>query len=214
MVLHTGSLTLAEFMALPEDGYRHEFVRGDVRVMPPPKSRHGLVETKLLAAIDRYLDDRARSLGWRPEQGSDACHALVGFVAGGEFGMQFTLPDDPDQVRGADGAYVPAEQLAASGWSWHDDTYFPAVAHLVIEVISLSESAADSAEKVQDYLAGGARHVWCVYPERRVIHIHDADAPTRVLRWGDTLTDDALLPGFALPFNLIFPQPRSAHGDQ
>ncbi len=91
MVPHMGSLILAGFMALPEDGYRHEFVRGNVRVMPP-KSRHGLVETKLLAAIDRYLDARARSLGWQPEQGSDACHALVGFVAGGECGMQFALP--------------------------------------------------------------------------------------------------------------------------
>ena len=51
------------------------------------------------------------------------------------------------------------------------------VAHLVIEVISASETATDVGEKVQDYLAGGARRVWCVYPLLRTVHIHDADAP-------------------------------------
>src|SRR5690242_17445528 len=122
-------ISLSEFMALPDDGYRHEFVRGEVRVMPPPKGNHGLVETRVLAAIDRYLDVRARSLGWNGEQGPDARDRLVGFVAGGEFGLQFTLPDDPHQLRGADGVYVPPEQYATL--SWDEQDYFPAVPHLV-----------------------------------------------------------------------------------
>jgi Uma2 family endonuclease len=199
-------MSLAEFMALPDDGNRHEFVRGEVRVMPPPKGRHGRVETALLAAIDRYLDERARALGWNPEHGLDARDRLVGFVAGGEFGMQFSVPDDPNQVRGADGVYVPAEQYARV--TWDEQTYFPEVAHLVIEVISPSETATDVGEKVQDYLAGGAHQVWCVYPLLRTVHIHDAAAPTRVVRRDGTLTDEELLPGLALPLRAIFSAPQ------
>lgn len=170
--------------------------------MPPPTWKHGFVEAKLLSAIDRYLEDRARSLGWTPNQGLDRYFRLVGMAAGGEFGMRFALPDDPRQIRGADGVYIPPEQWAAV--SWDEDGYFPGVPHLVIEVISPSETAADVAEKVQDYLQGGARRIWCVYPRLRSIQIHALDAPTRVVRWTDTLTDD-LLSGFAMPLSQIIP---------
>lgn len=212
MVAQPKRTTLDEFLALPGDGNRHEFVRGEIRVMPPPKGKHGVREIALLSVIDRYLDEQARHLGWDPEQGPDARDALVGFVAGGEFGLQFSLPDDPHQIRGADGVYVPTDQLARANWD--GESYFPQVPALVIEVISSSETAADVSEKVQDYLAGGARRVWCVYPSRATIHIHDAEAPTRVLRRDDTLTDADLLPGFVLPLRYLFPAPtRQQHGD-
>ena len=199
----TRPMTVAEFMALPDDGNRHELVRGELRVMPPPKGDHGLIETAILVAIDRYLYDTALTLGWEPREGITARYKLVGFIAGGEFGVQFTLPDDPNQIRGADGAYVPADQLAAV--SWDRKEYFPAVPHLVIEVISSSERADDVMEKVQDYLTGGALRVWCLYPARRAVYIHDANGPMRVVRGADAvLTDDELLPGFSVPLNMFF----------
>jgi hypothetical protein len=40
----------------------------------------------------------------------------------------------------------------------------------------------------------------------RASYIHDATAPTRVVRGAESLTDEKLLPGFALPLNLIFPE--------
>jgi Uma2 family endonuclease len=203
MVAQPAKANVAEFLTLPEDGNRHELVRGELRVMPPPKGAHGLVETVLLARLDRYLDERALALGWSLSQGLDARSRLVGFVAGGEFGLQYALPDDPNQIRGADGVYVPPAQLARVGWTGSE--YFPEVPMLVIEVVSPSERADDLAEKIQDYLAGGARRVWCVYSERRFIQIYAADAPTRVVRGEELLTDDELLPGFALPLNLLFP---------
>jgi len=199
----TRPMTVAEFMALPNDGNRHELVRGELRIMPPPKGVHGLIEAAVVAAIDRYLDNKARGLGWNERQGIMARNKLAGFVAGGEFGMQFTLPDDPNQIRGADAAYVPADQFASV--SWDRKEYFPAVPHLVIEVISSSERADDIIEKVQDYLTGGARRVWCLYPARRAVYIHDADGPMRVVRGADAvLTDDELLPGFSVPLNMVF----------
>jgi Uma2 family endonuclease len=202
MVAEPRRMSLAEFLALPDDGNLHEFVRGEVRSMPPPKGRHGLVEAEVIGAIYRYLDDRARQLGWTPEQGLERRRRLVGVVAGGEFGLQFSLPDDPHQVRGADAAYVPAEQYARV--TWEERSYFPEVPPLVIEVISPSESATDVNEKVQDYLAGGARRVWYFYPERQTVHIHDAEAPTRVVHRDEVLTDEELLPGFALPLSYLF----------
>ncbi len=205
MVAQTKHASLAEFLALPDDGNLHEYVRGEVRSMPPPKGRHGLVEAEVIGAIYRYLDEKARQLGWTPEQGLERRSRLVGFVAGGVFGLQFSLPDDPHHVRGADGVYVTPEQYVRV--TWHEGQYFPEVPPLVIEVISPSESATDVNEKVQDYLAGGARRVWCIYAERQRVHIEDAEAPRRVLRRDDILTDEELLPGFALPLSCLFESP-------
>ena len=53
----------AAFLALPDDGNKHEFVRGEVRSMIPPKGSHGRFEARVLKALDRYLDDRAVALG-------------------------------------------------------------------------------------------------------------------------------------------------------
>lgn len=202
MVPAPRTISATEFMAMPDDGNRHELVRGAVRIMPPPKGIHGKIEAIFVEFIGQYLRDRALSLGWTYELGMHARDHLVGFVASGEFGMQFALPDDPKQIRGADVVYVPAEQVAAV--EWKQGAYFPAVPRLVIEVISGSDSAGEVAEKVQDYLAGGARRVWCVDPARGALYIHSVDGPTVVLRRDDTLHDDDLLPGFAVPLRWIF----------
>jgi Uma2 family endonuclease len=194
-------VTIDEFLALPADDDRHELVRGEVRIMPPPKGRHGLVEAEIAAAIIRTLHERAVALGWEPRQGLQARNALVGLVGGGEMGMQFSVPDDPAMIRGADVVYIPPEQLAQVAWDERE--YFPGVPALVVEIISESDRASAIAEKVQDYLAGGGTRVWCVYPDQRAVYVHSADAPTHVVR-GDDLLQDDLLPGFALPLNLLF----------
>jgi Uma2 family endonuclease len=202
MVAIPRTVSVADFMALPDDGNLHEFVRGEIRSMPPPKGQHGVLEGFLAGELGRYLHDRALALGWHPDEGLAARNRLVGITACGEFGIAFSLPDDPHQIRGADCVYMPAEQLAEAAWD--GDTYFPAVPWLVIEIISPTDLAADVAERVQDYLAGGARRVWCVYPKQSQVHVHAVDGPTRVLRAADALVDDALLPGFSLPVSSLF----------
>jgi Uma2 family endonuclease len=201
MITQQRRMTLEDFLALPDDGNRHEFVRGEVRVMSPPKGWHGFVEMALGSAIDRFLEAHARELGWEPRQGLRARTALAGLVGSGEVGLQFAVPDDPAMVRGADVVYIPPEQLTRTAWD--GQAYFPGVPALVIEVISETDRASAVAEKVQDYLMGGGRRVWCVYPDQRAIYIHAPDAPTRVVRGDDILTDD-ILPGFALPLDLVF----------
>jgi len=202
VITHPITMTVAAFDALPGDGNRHELVRGELRVMPAPKGVHGVIEAAIMGEIAHYLRERAAALGWTPADGRAARDALVGCVGVGEVGLRFALPDDAHQTRGADGVYIPPEQLAQVAWPMGE--YFPAVPALVVEVVSASDRAAAIAEKVRDYLAGGARRVWVVYPERAVVHVHEANAPTRVAQGHDVLTDEELLPGFTLPLPLIF----------
>lgn len=196
-------MTYADLMEQPEDGCLHELVRGEIVRMPPPKGEHGAFEFWLGEAIGRYLYERARGLGWAEDQGRRQRNRLVGALAGGEFGIRFTLPDDPDQVRGVDVCYLTPEQVRRHEESGSDE-YFPGVPALVIEVISPSESAEYVDQKISDYLAGGAQLVWLVYPRTRTVKVYSPDEPLRVVRSNDVLTGEPVLPGFALPLAGMF----------
>jgi len=203
MTAQVGRMSVEEFEMVLTDGRRHELVRGEVRTMPPSKGDHGFIEFAVLAVIDRYLEARAVSLGWDATTGDQAERdALVGRVGSGDVGLRFAVPDDPGQIRGADGVYVAPDQV--TGIAWAEGEYFPGVPALVIEVVSQTDRADHIAEKVQDYLAGGARRVWVLYPRQRAIHVHDADYPTRVVRGTDNLTDDDLFPGLVIPLGRVF----------
>ena len=59
-------------------------------------------------------------------------------------------------------------------------------------------------EKVDQYLANGARVVWVARPERRTVTIYRAGEPARVLTEDDDLEDRDLLPGFRYPLRRLF----------
>jgi len=46
--------------------------------------------------------------------------------------------------------------------------------------------------------------VWVVDPQRRTVEVFQPNAPIRVLREGDTLTGDPVLPDFQLPLGELF----------
>jgi len=131
--------TFDDLMATPEDGHLYELVRGEILRMPPPQGPHGRVEVRFTHLIESYLDARALAGGWDGTD-ADVRDRLVGFTIGGEAGVRFSLPDDPDQTRGMDAAYLDPEQAGryldagASG-------YIREVPALVAEVISPSDRA-------------------------------------------------------------------------
>jgi Uma2 family endonuclease len=195
--------TYADLMALPDDDNLHELVRGEIIVVPPPHPDHRAVEAALVGAVDRYVRDRADARGWQPSQGRAARSRLVGSLASGEAGIRFSLPDDPDQVRGADLLYLSADQftpLEAVIWT----QYVPEMPVLVAEVNSLSQSAAYSNEKVTDYLQGRATLVWQLFPRTRTIRVYTAENTTWTIDVHGTLEGGTVLPGFSVAVAELF----------
>lgn len=196
-------MTFEDLMTVPDDGYLYELVRGEIIRMPPPKTRHGYVEMALAEAIGRYLYDRAVVLGWEESRGRAARNRLVGRLTGGEAGVRFTLPDDPDQTRGLDLGYLSPEQVARLE-SIPEDQYIDEVPALVAEIISLSETASYIDEKVSDYLTGGARLVWLLYPKTRTATLFRADGTSNRIVQGGVLDGEDVLPGFMVPLADVF----------
>jgi Uma2 family endonuclease len=196
-------MTFNDLMAQPDDDYLYELVRGEILRMPPPKEDHGCVEAALVEAIGRYLDDRALALGWEKSQGRAARNRLVGRLLSGDVGVRFSLPDDPDQLRGLDVCYLSAEQVARLG-AVPTAEYLVEMPALVAEVISPSETASYINEKVNDLLRGGAQMVWLFYPKTRTVMVLRPDGSARMIPAGGLLDGNDVLPGFTVELASIF----------
>jgi Uma2 family endonuclease len=196
-------MTFNDLMAQPDDDYLYELVRREILRMPPPKEDHGCVEAALVEAIGRYLDDRALALGWEKSQGRAARNRLVGRLLSGDVGVRFSLPDDPDQLRGLDVCYLSAEQVARLG-AVPTAEYLVEMPALVVEVISPSETASYVNEKVNDLLRGGAQMVWLFYPKTRTVMVLRPDGSARMIPAGGLLDGNDVLPGFTVELASIF----------
>jgi len=144
------------------------------------------------------------ALGWSDDDGAAERDRLVGWLATGEAGMRFSLPDDLDQVRGADLLYLTPAQVARHAAVLVDD-YLPEAPALVAEVISPCESSARIHEKVSDYLAGGAYLVWCLYAQTRAVTVHRPDLPPYTIPPDGVLDGADVLPGFTVTLRNLFP---------
>jgi Uma2 family endonuclease len=74
---------------------------------------------------------------------------------------------------------------------------------IAIEVVS-SETAARLEQKIALYLSHGGKSVWVVYPEQRIVRIHDSTGGAKRFDQDQILTDPAVLPGFSISTSAIF----------
>ena len=75
---------------------------------------------------------------------------------------------------------------------------------LAIEIASPSNSAAEIDAKVRDYLRSGSRLVWVVYPETRIVAVHEPAAPVRSLGADQELNGADVVPGLRIALPAVF----------
>ena len=179
MATTTTTMTGAQFDALPyEEGRRWELLAGGLIEMPSPTPRHQEIVVRMALALRRYLEGSGLSV-------------LV-FVD-----IEFALTDH-DRLR-PDVCVLAGENAARLD---QDRTPTPGSPDLAIEVISPSERASESHEKVRTYLRNGTTEVWQIYPKSRTALIHKTDI-TISIECGQEITT-SLLPSFRLELSKLF----------
>lgn len=108
----------------------------------------------------------------------------------------FVLRRDPDLVRGPDLAFVSAERIVAHPPP--EQGFWETVPDLVVEVVSPHDTADEINEKVEDYVTAGVARVWVLYPRRKRVHVRYPNGDTRILREGEVLEGEDVVPGFSL----------------
>ena len=177
-------LTADDLLAMPDDGNRHELVRGELITMPPPGFMHSIVTGNFSLQIGSFVLNNG-----------------LPYVGGPEAAAY--TEQNPDTVRAADYAIYARERIVSP---LPECGYIPGlVPELAVEVISPGyRSAAGVAERVETWRGAGVRLVVVAHIATHEIATHGDDGTESRFAMGDTLTLEPVLPGFACPAADIF----------
>ena len=173
-------VTAEELYAMPEDGFKYEFVRGELVKMPPAGFEHGDIGMPVAS----HLHSHVISMG-------------LGRVVASDTGYQLAA----DHVLTPDVSFVSESRLPASG---SPEGFFQGAPDLAVEVISPSEPEQHITQKFADYLRYGCKMVVLVRPRMRQVEVHLSGSETQILEPEDVLDGGTAVPGWRLPIVDIF----------
>jgi len=175
-------LTADELLKMPEDGFRYELVRGELKRMVPAGNEHGKLAMELGGALFQHVKINK-----------------LGTVYAAETG--FKLSSDPDTVRAPDVAFVSAKRTSESG---EPKGYWPGAPDLAVEVVSPEDVYTEVEEKVLEWLEAGTRMVIVVNPRKRAVTLYRSLSDIVVLTNDDTLDGGDVIPGWKLALQDLF----------
>lgn len=177
-------VTADELLAMPKDEFRYELIRGVLTKMSPAGCEHG----RIGAFLTIHLGSHVLSRG-------------LGEVYGADTG--FRLEAEPDTVLSPDVAFVSNQRVATI---LEPRKYVPFAPDLAFEVLSPSDTYSETSEKIDEWLAGGARAVVLVDPRRHTVTIHRSHSQPLILTVNEVLEIPDVVPGWSLPVAQIFNQ--------
>ena len=150
--------------------------------MPPAGFEHGSTALKLGARIQVYVEDNDLGVAFAAETG-------------------FYLERNPDTVRAPDAGFVRNENLPDGPLP---RSYFHGAPDLAVEVVSPGDRASEVQDKIQEWLSHGTKLVWVVDSKTRTLTVYRADGTAQVLKAGDVLDGEDVMPGFQLAVEKAF----------
>jgi len=176
-------MTADELLAMPDDGFCYELIKGElIKVSPPPGHEHGLVAMNIAGPLYAYAKNKD-----------------LGKVYAAETG--FLLAQNPDTVRAADVAFVRRERIEKAA---PVEGYWIGAPDLAVEVLSPSDTVRRVEGKVAEWLESGARMVWVVSPKMHTVTVYRSFTEIVVLTENDTVDGGVVVPGFQIPIAEIF----------
>ena len=182
MTTTTQPMTAEELLNMPDEGFRYELIRGELRKMVPAGHAHGEYALSIGASLRMYV--KANGLG-------KAYAAETGFILG----------STPDHVRAPDAAFVRRERAEAARGT---PGFFPGAPDVAVEVISPADRYTEVEEKVADWLDAGTLAVIVVDPHRRIVKVHRSHTDVVALSEADIVSVDDAVPGWQMAVRDIF----------
>lgn len=169
-------LTYEDYLAIPDDGRRHEIIDGEHYVSPSPTFQHQLIVAELITRLKNHVDPR--KLGW-----------VVG---------------SPCDVLSEHTVVQPDVLFVSKGRASIISGIIKGAPDLVVEVLSSSNRDYDERVKYQQYEMSGVLEYWIVDPEAESVKVfRRADSRFAPVTVTDVITTP-LLPGFELRIADLF----------
>ena len=174
--------TASELYAMPDDGFCYELVKGELRQMSPAGSEHGAIVVNITGLLWQHVKSNGLGVCFAAETG-------------------FKIASDPDTVRAPDVAFVRRERIPETGIP---KNFWAIAPDLAVEVVSPGDTYGEMEEKVEDWLAAGARAVWVVNPKLRSVTVYRSPTDVARLSEADELGGGEVVPGFRCKVSEIF----------
>ena len=172
--------TEAELLALEHPGHKCELVDGEI-VMSPVLFLHDLICAAIIRELSVFV--RARRLG---------------YVAGSNVGFWMTNGN----LRCPDACFVSKARAKAN--PKFPRAFFQGAPDLAVEVLSPNDTFESLHEKLVEYFESGCRLAWVVNPQDETVHVYHSSQPFQMLRRGDAISGEDVLPGFILSLSGLF----------
>jgi Uma2 family endonuclease len=167
--------TEAELEALPEDGYLHEVVNGELIMSPKNNWYHGRICTRLVIAIGNFV----------------TTHRLGAVLDSSTGFWMFNR-----NCRAPDVSFVPKSRLAALGFRPNEKRFFPGAPDLAIEVLSENNTRAEIDDRLRDFFASGTQIAWIIDPDLQRVEVCHSPTQRSLIGSGGFVEGEQLLPGF------------------
>jgi Uma2 family endonuclease len=175
-------MTADELLRLPDDGYRYELVKGELRKMAPAGHEHGFVAMNAGSDLKQHVKKNR-----------------LGRVFAAETG--FVLASSPDTVRAPDVAFVRKERLNEG---MGKKGYWPGPPDLAVEVVSPGDSYSEVEEKALTWLEAGCLMVIVADPMKRTLTVYRSLTDIVILTEQDVLKGGDVVPGWEMPVKEFF----------
>jgi Uma2 family endonuclease len=178
----TKHLTADELLAMPDDGYRYELVKGELIRMSPTGHEHGIVAMNIGAALHQYVMNHDLGVVYAAETG-------------------FKIEQNPDTVRAPDVAYVQKERIERVPPT---SSFCVGPPDFAVEVTSPSDRLSEVEGKVKEWLAAGTLMVWVVSPALRTVTIYRSLTDVVTLTEKNVADASDVIPGFQISLAQVF----------
>jgi Uma2 family endonuclease len=171
--------TEKKLMQLPDDGHVYELVGGELQ-MSQAGFEHGEIMTKVIVPLGAYV--QAQKLG---------------VVVGASTGFRMKTGN----TRSPDVSFVAKARLRGRRPT---KKFFQGAPDLAVEIISPNDLWIRATQKIAELFANGARLAWVINPADQTVLVYHSAQPDRILKAGDLLDGEQVVPGFTFPVAELF----------
>jgi Uma2 family endonuclease len=174
------TLTLEEFLELPEQKPVLEYIDGRVRAKAVPQFKHSRLTLRIADHLNRFAEPLGLGEAFPELRCTFEGRSIVPDVV-------FLLED-----------HIPA----SPGDELEGHSLRPPDIH--VEIVSPDQTVRDSCEKLEHATAHGCTLDWLIHPENKTVDVYRPGVPVERLPDDGTLTGEPVLPGYRLPVAELF----------
>ncbi|MBS3909368.1 MAG: Uma2 family endonuclease [Actinobacteria bacterium] len=171
--------TYEDYLRLPEDK-RYELIRGELVMVPAPKTKHQRISLRLLRLLSDYVEKNN---------------------AGEIFPAPTDVYFDDENVVQPDILFISKERQEII-----TEDNIKGAPDLVVEIVSPSSAYYDLVKKKKIYARFGVKEYWAVDPEEKTVEVYlsaDVFKVAQSLSEGDSLSS-AMFPGLSVDLIELF----------